>query len=157
MEKLKIEELKSDLYLGKFGDCLEDYDNGYLCDIITEIADNHVDIYYSNLFKWATDNYAYIEEAEDEFGQPTDERGKFDIIKLIQQGQYYAYEQELYENFRDIVLNRLYNYIVSNLGIIEITEEQNDKILELNIDDNNELLENLFEELDNIFSEETER
>lgn len=156
MEKLKIEELKNDLFLGDLGEYLQDFDSGYLCDIMTEIADNNVDIYYSELFKWAADNYGYIEEAADEFGQPTNSRGKFDFIKLIQQGQYFAYEQELYENFKDIVLNRLYNYIVSNLGITEITEEQNDEILALNINDNDELLENLFEELDNIFNEEIE-
>lgn len=50
----------------------------------------------------------------------------------------------------------LYEFDINEI-IEEIKEEQDDEILELKIDDNNELLENLFEELDNIFSEEIEK
>jgi hypothetical protein len=157
MEKLKIEDLKKDLFLGDFGEEFEQYDNGYICDIITEIADRNVSIYNYVLLNWAKDNYGYIEEAMDEFGQPTDNKGHFDFIKCIQQGQFYANEQDIYENLKDIILNRLYNYIVSNLGITEITEKQNFEIECLNIEDNNEQLENLFEELEKIFIEEVEK
>ena len=65
---LKIEDLKKELYTGDFGDCFCDYDNGYICDIITEIADNHVDIYNSDLLDWAKGNYSYIEESILGFG-----------------------------------------------------------------------------------------
>lgn len=153
MENLKIENLKSDLIIGDFGRDIDNYDYGYICDIITEIADNHIDIYNSDLLEWACGNYSYIENSVREFG--INEKD-FDFFRLIQQGQYLANEQYLYDNLQNIVLYRLYSYIFSNLGITEITKKQNNKILSLNIDDNNENLENLFEQLDEIFENEEE-
>lgn len=50
---MKIEELKKDLYLGDYGEEITNYSSGYVCDILTEIADNNVDIYYYDLFEWA--------------------------------------------------------------------------------------------------------
>lgn len=145
----KIEELKKDLFLGDFGEYFRDYDNGYICDIITEIADNHVDIYYSDLFKWAADNYSIIEEANEEFGTPTD------IIKQIQQGQYLSNERDLYDNLEDILKFYVLDYIEKDLKIQEITEAQADQ-LEFDIDysDNNEQLENIIEQVNEILKEE---
>lgn len=153
MEKFKIEDLKENLFLDNLGRCIMDYDEGYICDIFTEIADNHIDSYNSDLLEWACGNYSYIEDSIREFG--INEKD-FDFFRLIQQGQYYANEQNLYDNLQNIVLYRLYSYIVSNLGITKITEEQNNEILLLNIDDNNEQLENLLEQLDKIFENEEE-
>lgn len=146
----KIEELKNDLYLGEVGDYFCDYDNGYICDIITEIADNNIDIYYYNLFEWAKNNFDIIEESNAEMGAPNN------IIKQIQQGQFLYYERDLYENLHDIVLFRLYDYIEKDLNIDELTEEQTDEIELLNLDDNNEQLENLINEVNEILGNEEE-
>lgn len=154
MENLKIENLKENLIIGDFGEDINYYDHGYIGDIITEIADNHIDLYNSDLLEWACGNYSYIEDSIREFG--INEKD-FDFFRLIQQGQYYANEQNLYDNLQNIVLYRLYSYIVSNLGITKITEEQNNEILLLNIDDNNEKLENLLKQLDEIFKNEEEQ
>lgn len=153
MGKLKIEDLKGDLIIGDLGEDIISYDSGYIGDIITTIADNNVSIYKYELLDWATDNSSYIEDSVKEFG--INEKA-FDFFRLIQQGQFLSNENELYDCLKDIVLYRLYSYIVSNLGITEITEEQNNKILLLNIDDNNEQLENLLEQLDEIFENEEE-
>ena len=58
---MKIEELKKDLYLGDYGEEIANYSSGYICDILTEIADNNVDIYYYDLFEWAKNNFSIIE------------------------------------------------------------------------------------------------
>lgn len=157
METLRIEDLKKDLYLGDFGEYFNDYDNGYICDIITEIADNKVDIYNDDLLEWAKGNYSYIEEALDEFGTPTDSNGRADFIKIIQQGQYYANERNLYENLEDSLKFYMYDYIEKTLKVEKITEEQNDELLScFNFDDNNESLENLVEAINEIFTNEEE-
>lgn len=144
MKNLKIEELRKELNLGELGEYFVDYDNGYICDIITEISDNHIDIYISDLFDWAKDYYSYIEEANTELGTSTD------ILKQIQQGQFYYYEQNIYNNLEDIMLNYMYNYIENVLNIKEITEEQYDDLLDFDFNDNNEMLENLIDHINEV-------
>lgn len=129
MEKLlKIEDLKNDLFLGELGEQITEYDNGYIGDIITEIADSNVDIYNDDLMEWAKGNTSYIEDAIREFGTPEDSNGHPDFMKLIMQGQYYMYEQDLYNNIEDILKYWAYDYIENKYNITELTEEQNDEI-----------------------------
>lgn len=144
MEKLKIEDLKKELFIGDLGEYFVDYDNGYICDIITEIADNNIDIYYYDLFEWAKNNFSYITEANEEMGTSTD------IIKQIQQGQYYANEKELYENLDESLQFFMYDYIEKYLDIKEISENQNDDLLDWDFTDNNEKLENLIEHINEV-------
>lgn len=148
MGKLKIEDLKKELYTGDLGEYFTDYDNGYICDIITKIADNNVDIYYYDLFEWAKNNFSYINEANEEMGTPAD------ITRQIQQGQYFCNEQDLYNNLEDSLKFFMYDYIEKELKIKELTEEQNDGLLEWDFSDNNEQLENLIEHINNIFEKE---
>lgn len=143
---LKIEDLKKDLYVGDLGEYFVDYDNGYICDIITEIADNQIDIYTNDLLEWAKNNYSYIESAIDELGTPTDSNGRADFLKMIQQGQFYYNEQQLYSYLEDALKFRALEYIERDLEIKEITEEQFDEILNtIDFTDNNEELENILE------------
>lgn len=144
MKNLKIEELKKELNLGELGEYFADYDSGYICDIITEIADNHINIYTSDLFDWAKNYFNYIEEANTELGTPKD------ILQQIQQGQFYYYEQNIYNNLEDIMLNYMYNYIENVLNIKEITEEQYDDLLDFDFNNNNEMLENLIDHINEV-------
>lgn len=141
---MKIEELKKDLFLGDFGDQFEAYNSGYIGDIITEIADSNVDIYNNDLLNWLKENYDIVEEANQMMGTPAG------IITQCQQGQYYQYEQDLYNNLVDIITNRIYQYIEEELNIHELTDEQINEISYLNLDDNNKRLEDLFEEVKEI-------
>lgn len=154
MKNVRIDELKKGLYIGDLGEYFCDYSDGYIGDIITEITDNHVAIYYNEIFEWAKNNVGYIEEALDEFGTPKDSNGKTDFIRIIQQGQYYANEQDLYENLKDTILFRIYDYLQHDLEIAAITEEQQAKIEALNVEDNNERLENLLQQAKNIVKNE---
>ena len=45
----------------------------------------------------------------------------------------------------------MYDYIEKELKIKELTEEQNDDLLDWDFSDNNEQLENLIEHINNIF------
>lgn len=131
------------------------YCGGYIGDIITELADSNVDIYNSDLSEWAKDNVSYIEEAINMWGIPKDEGGHADYYRMIQQGQYYMYEQDLYNNIEDILKYWAYSYIEDNYNLTELTEEQNDEIEFLNYN-NFEKLEDLKNELDNIFESEVD-
>lgn len=150
MEVLKIEELKKELFIGDLGEYFRDYDNGYICDIITEISDNHVDIYNYDLLEWAKNNYGYIEEAIDNLGTPTNDKGHFDFMRCIMQGQFYSYEQDIYENLEDILKFFMYDYIEKELNLLELTEEQNENLLDWDFSDNNEQLENLIKHINEV-------
>ena len=146
---MKIEELKKDLYLGDYGEEITNYSSGYVGDILTEIADNNVDLYNYDLFEWAKNNFSIIEEANEEMGINPD------ITKQIQQGQFYSYQRELYENLEDIMKYYVFNYIQKALGIEEITEKQLDELeFEIDFTDNNEELENINDKIENIFNNE---
>ena len=150
----KIEELKRDLFLGDLGKYFRDYDSGYICDIISEIADNNTPIYYNEIWEKVPDYQEDIEEALREFGTPTDSYGNVDLIRIFQQGFYYAYERNLYENLEDSLKFFMYDYIEKDLEIEEITEEQNDELLNWDFEDNNEQLENLIDHINETLKEE---
>ena len=148
-EKINVKEIKEELKESlndTYCDCICDYDSGYICDIISEISDSHVDIYYYNLFEWAKNNFSIIEEANEELGAPND------ITKQIQQGQYIQYEREMYDNIDDMIQLFIYDYIYNDLNIEEITEEQKEEIDVLNYD-NNDKLENIIDDINEILKE----
>lgn len=127
-----------------------DYSNGYICDIITEIADNQIDIYYYNLFEWAKDNFGTIEEANQEFGAPND------IIKQIQQAQYYENTNILYDALEDMLMLYAYNYLEENE--ILLTDEElimlEERLKEI---DNNNHLDDIDDIINEIIEEREEK
>lgn len=136
MGNIKIDELIKDI---KNNNTMEKVDISALCDytsanwlndILHEIADNSVDIYNYNLLEWCKDNYSYIEYALDEYGTPTDSNGRADFFRMIQQGQYYANCEEIYNNLNDMLKIYVLD-LLQKEDIKEITQEQDEKIDEL--------------------------
>lgn len=121
-ELLKIKDLKNELNLGDYGEDITNYSSGYVSDIVNEIADNYIDIYTYDLFEWAKGNTYYIDRATDELGRPDT------IEDEIRQGQYIAYQEDLYNNIEDILKYWAYSYIEDHYNVTELTEEQNDEI-----------------------------
>lgn len=149
-----IENIKNNLDLGDYGDFFLDYDNGYICDIVSEIADNNICIYNNDIWNWARGNDSYIEEAMQEFGVPQDSRGLPDLMRIFQQGQFYAIEQDLYEHLQNNIYNSILNYIKNELKVDYITSHQKALLEEIDFDDNNQLLEDLEEQVkDIVYSE----
>ena len=85
----------------------------------------------------------YIDEATKEFGNPND------ILRQIQQGQYYAYEQELYENQDDIIKYFAYSYLKDNNIKLNIDQEE-DLDDYLSSVDSNDKLEDIIDYCKNI-------
>ena len=111
----KIKELETNLSF-IHGNQIVNYSDGYIGDVFSEIADSNIDIYVVDLFEWGKNNFEYINEATEEFGNPSD------IIKQIQQGQFLSFEKELYDNQNDVLLYYGYNYLKDNN--IKLSEEQ---------------------------------
>lgn len=144
MEKIKErkEELKNNLS-NTYCDCICDYNDGYICDAIYEISDNHVDIYYNDLFEWCKHNFEYVNKSLENFGSTGD------IIKDIQGGQFEQICDELYENIEDMLLLFAYNYLYDNNIKLnnEELEELEENITALNHDNR---LEDIIEMIEDI-------
>jgi hypothetical protein len=118
---------------------IEDYTHtpdSYICDIIGEIADSETDIYYSGLIDWLrNDNNSVesIEYAVQEFGIDSK---NFDFMKILQQGQYYQNEQQLYKNIDAIGKIWLLAYLKDKENLQEITDKQAEFIDDLDTDSN---------------------
>jgi hypothetical protein len=142
----RIKELENNLNF-TYGNQILDYREGYICDVFSYIADSNIDIYVSDLFEWGKNNFEYINEATQEFGNPND------IIKQIQQGQYLCFEQELYNNQDDILKLYAFNYLEESK--IKLNENQIDD-LETYIEglDNNDKLEDITSYCDEILMED---
>lgn len=143
-----LEELKNNLR-ATYCDNICDYDSGYVCDIISEIADRNIDIYHEDLFEWAKGNYTYIDDATAELGRPNT------IIKEIQQGQFYRNEQELYDNLEEMLLLFVYDYLDKNE--IDLTDEQIENLeSEIGSMDNNNQLEEIIDYINELKEDESE-
>lgn len=139
LEKIKErkEELKKNLS-DTYCDCICDYNDGYICDVIAEISDYHVDIYYSDLFEWCKGNFGYVDEWLEECGSSGD------IIKDIQGGQYKQISDELYENMEEMLLLFAYNYLFTN-EIILNDEQLEELESDISIMDNNNTLDEIID------------
>lgn len=94
-------ELKSDLNLGDYGDCIVDYAGTgmHWCDIAAEIADNHVSIYYSDILKFVSEHPDSLNEViESGLYDPSDH---YDFYAHAQAAEYMLIEQEIEENMFD--------------------------------------------------------
>ena len=116
MIKLNVKELMEDLELGEYGDRLIEYDNGYICDVISEITNRGVSIYNYDLWNWAKDNSDWIEEGIVQFGIDSK---NFDLMRIFMQGQYLQIQDELYSNLNDIIRYWIYN----NLTVSELSQD----------------------------------
>lgn len=108
-------------------------DSSYLCDAISEVADNSVPVYNKNLCDKCWELNEYVAEAK---AQGLLE-GAIDLFKMLQMGAYEYYTQLLYNNLDTIALN---------IAIEFINEEYDSKYIEqVDICD----LEAEFEDTDN--------
>ena len=115
--------------------------SSYICDAISEHADGMVDIYNSDLLEWAKSHLGEIEEANKEFGTPSD------IIRQIQQAQYKVYSDGLYEALEEGA--RLFVWKLAAEHAEEVTEEQSGELDAIEADSNDriEALEDAVKEI----------
>jgi hypothetical protein len=115
---------------------LNDYDGStHVCDAITEIADNFIPTYNSDVWENAADIRDYIEEAVDNGLVDT---SNFDLIATFQAGYYEYYSQSLNANTEHVLFNYVANLV--NEFLEGLTPEQSEQIdmdeLEMRINSN---------------------
>lgn len=146
-----IEEIEESCFFSKIDlyEFLEYNEDCYICDMITEVSDNNIDIYYYNLFDWAKNNFSIIEESNNELGVIND------ITKQIQQAQYYLNSNECYDNLNDIIKYIAINYLKDNY--IYLKDEQLDLLYDrLDIIDNNNKIEEIYNIINELIEEQKE-
>lgn len=103
---------------------LGDYNGGYICDDITEIADANTSIYYGDITEFIREYPDDVNDAINEFGW--DGCGK-DIYKAAQMGEFLKNERDIYDELTKYLKYRAYRLLIKN-GYETITDEQNDEI-----------------------------
>jgi hypothetical protein len=128
--------------------------DSYICDVISEIADNYIPIYTDDIWSNIYNIKEHIEEAIAS-GIAGVEGNDIDLSRIFQAGYYQFYSQSLYNNLDTIVFNivadgvnaGLESYDVSNLDIDAIE----DKIeSETNAYDNNDMISDIYDIISNI-------
>lgn len=136
---LNINELLKDLDTGEYGYEFENYnDSHYICDVISEIADSNVSIYYSDIKEFICDNIDCFEDAINEFGW---NGCGSDFYKAGQLAEYLKNQQELYDHLDDSILNYALKYYVQQTDNILINDELHDLLTDYcyNVDHNDTL------------------
>lgn len=124
--------------------------NNYICDSITEYADQATSVYYSDQKRFYEENSDFCNDKLIEYGYDLNELlkecGSLDqmICKAGAIGEYAQNEAILYEDLENIIKLMAYNYIIENNLVL--SEEQIDILnndLE-NIDHNDRFNEILY-------------
>lgn len=153
MTMLKVSEIERN-NLDSFIDCLNDYDSGYICEIISEIADSNTSIYYSDIIKFISDNVEEVNDTIEEFGW---NGCGSDLYKAGQMAEYRKNENDMYNELEEGLFNVALSHIQYTMEAEEISDEQLDEIETLCSDtDNNDRLEDFLERVEEIISVEEE-
>src|SRR3712207_812019 len=83
----------------------------YICDAISEVADNAVPVYSCELFKCCAELDEWVCEAQEEGLLGTKFTGLENILRV---GAYTYYERTLYNNLDTIIFNYAVEYIKDN-------------------------------------------
>lgn len=153
MTMLKVSEIERN-ELNSYIDCLNDYDQGHICDIISEIADSNTSIYYSDITKFISENVEEVKDAIEEFGW--DGCGG-DLYKAGQVAEFRKNENDMYDELEEGLFNVALSHIQYTMEVEEISDDQLDEIEGLCADtDNNDKLEDFLEKVEKIVSSEEE-
>lgn len=135
-------------------ECWSDYNSGYVCDIISEIADSNVSIYTQEQFDYAVENDDAVEEAFFNGIAPDgaeffkNNRGGFrEYVAAVGAAAWYEHNTiDMYNNMDECIVYAICEALRTQYDITELTEVQVD-MLEDHSFDNNDRLEDIIEEV----------
>lgn len=141
-------------------DCLESFldKSGYICDAISETADNYIPIYNGDIWENASNISEDIEDAIAEGFAPTDSRD-VDLMRIFQAGYYVHYQRSLYDNLDTLTFNYIANRVneylntLDDISVIDISEIEDEIESETDGYDNN----NTFDDMDDFVNSIIER
>jgi hypothetical protein len=120
----KLEGLDNNNIVLDIADELCDYDSGFFEDNYREIVESGVDIYNKDLLLWLSE---YVYEYETYINENTPIEN-FDLYDTIKQAQFYYFNSLVLDNEEDVFMVYVYNYILNELKVEELTEEQFEEI-----------------------------
>jgi hypothetical protein len=120
----KLEGLDNNNIVLDIADELCGYDSGFFEDNYREIVESGVDIYNKDLLLWLSE---YVYEYETYINENTPIEN-FDLYDTIRQAQFYYFNSLVLDNEEDVFMVYVYNYILNELKVEELTEEQFEEI-----------------------------
>lgn len=122
---------------------------GYICDKITEFADNNTSIYDYDIKQFIINDFDAVEDAINEFGW--DGCGG-DLYKAGQMAEFLTIEREIYDNLEDVIKFITLDFLDSD----DDANEDAERIWEeLSDDTRRELLRNALDEVEAIDNNST--
>lgn len=116
-------DLLDDLNPGDYGDRLNDYrgDDGYICDIIAEIADDTTSIYYSDILEFVKRNPEALNDVIAEGVYYPDKN--YNFWEHARAAEYITIERDIHDNLADSLMVAAVNYIHYDLNRKKIPGE----------------------------------
>lgn len=123
VEMVAVSDLVEELDVGNDGDALTDYrdSSAYICDAITEAADQRVSIYYCDLLAFVADHPDALEEviAEGLY----DPSSGYDFWQHVQAAEFMTIERDIYDHMSDALMLAALDFIRYGLKRDEIPAE----------------------------------
>ena len=128
------------------GDYADIESSSYICDAISNFADNNTSIYYFDIKNFIANHIDEVTDAIEEFGW--DGCGS-DLYKAGQMAEYLTIERDIYNNLEDIVICAACKYLIDN--DISLRDEQLEQLQEeLSDIDNNNRFNDILDIINNI-------
>ena len=146
----EIKVLMYELCLNDMEEQILEFSDGYIEDVLSEIAGNNVSIYTSDLLDYLSNN---IDDVNDNI---SDIGFSGSILSHISDAWYNNNIEELYENINDIVkyfvLDNIIDYMIE-YNIKNISEEDLDNMIDENCSDNIDRIDVIVDNIEFYFEE----
>ena len=153
----EIKVLMNELCLNDMEEQILDFSNGYVGDVLSEIAGNNVSIYTSDLMDYLSNNIDYVNDHIDDVNDNISNMGfSGNILSHISDVWYDNNLEELYGNINDIVkyftLDNIIDYMIG-YNIKNISEEDLDNMINENCSDNIDRIDTIVDNIECYFEE----
>ena len=146
----EIKVLMKELCLNDMEEQILEFSNGYIDDLLGEIASNNVSIYTSDLLNYLSNNINDINDNISNMGFSGD------ILSHISEVWYNNNLEELWGNINDIVkyfvLDNIIDYMIE-YNIKNISEEDIDNMINENCSDNIDRIDTIVDNIECYFEE----
>lgn len=148
MANTNLNDFMAELKKYDFAEEFAEYDSGYICDIITEIANNAISVYTQEQIDFAMEHDDLAQEAINDglAPDPIAAESFRSYVASVGVAAWYMYNSNtMYDNMEECVLYSVLYNLKEEYDIEEMTEEQEEEIEALEFD-NNDCLEDVIEE-----------
>jgi hypothetical protein len=123
--EVSVDELRADLDTGDYGEALNDYrdSSAYICEAISQAADNHTSIYYYDILRFISSNPEALADVVDEGLYEVRAGDKYDLYQHGQAAEFMTIERDIYDHLDDALMLAALDFIQYDLKRDAIPEE----------------------------------